>query len=231
MLNPVFSLILVISLMPLPAEARGRREKRKFTPEELVQSCLTNTHGLMVTVRQLLNEKRNRLAENVKAADWNKYCACYAPKAKEIEDARPPGNLPRPEYQKLVEELNILSEMCANKSIPAGSPAPVQFPAVKPDSRFDASLQYCKKSPKGYLKNLEVHLKVRRSPRLAGVAKMNSDKYCECYVRSLRQRLGDEAALKDLTTLAPPADKDLFKFAEAKDAAYDTCAAEQIPFE
>lgn len=223
-------LLLGISLFLPSAEARGRREKRKYTPEELIQACVSNPRGLEITVRNLLNEKRNPLAENVKAADWNKYCACYAPKAKEIEDARPKGNLGQAEYQKLVGELNSVSETCANNSIPAGKPAPVHHSPLKADSRFNATLQYCKKSPKGYLTNLEVHLKVRKSPRAAGVAKMNSDQYCECYVRSLRQRLGDDMALKELTTLSPAADKDLMKVSDAKDETYDTCAAEQIPF-
>lgn len=229
-IRSLIGILIFIFCLPI-AEARGPRARRTSSPEEQVQACIENKQGMLIVLRGQLNEARNPLVENIQANDWNKYCACYAPKARAIEEARPRGNLPNDVFQKMTADLATASIACAKASIPEGKPAVVEYPPVGRNPRFDASVKYCTEHPSGYLTNLKVHLEVRKSPRASGVAKMDAKKYCECYVRSLRQRLGDEDALKELTTLSPPADKDLMRFSKAKDEVYDYCAAEQIPFQ
>lgn len=210
------------------ARRSGKRPEKSI--EQRVQDCLDNKSGLEVSVKSILNSKSNPRAENVAKADWQKYCSCLVPKSKEIEDTYPPGNLPKQEYQKRTEQFTAVLVECANMSIPVGKPETPTVAKMKPDSRFEATLNNCKTRPKGYLKNLEIHLKVQNSPRAEKVQSMDVGKYCDCYVNSLRAKLGDDRAHKMLTTFPKNTPEETMLIAKAKDDTFDFCAAEQIPF-
>lgn len=222
------TIILMLSLVSLSAPARTRH---KATTEEQIQSCLTNKDGIAVSLKTTLNERKNPRAENVKATDWAKYCQCYTPKAQALEEAQPKGNLPRDVYQKLTTDLANTAEACANESIPNAKPTPAVTPTAKPDPRFDPTIKNCQTNPKGYLENLKIHLNVQKSPRAANLDNISPEKYCGCYVNSLRHKLGDDLALKVLTTYpATNNNQDIIRISKAKDETLNTCAAEQIPF-
>lgn len=220
-----FSCLIVVSTQ---VEARSRS---RATPEEQIQACLSNKEGMAITLRSTLNQRKNPLAENVAATDWTKYCGCYVPKAQALENSHPKGNLPRDVYQKLVADLGDAAVACASSSIPTGQPIRPVSPTASLDPRFEPTLKNCQSRPKGYLANLKIHLKTQKSPRAERVDQISPEKYCGCYVNSLRLRLGDELALKVLTF--PPANRDekeILRVAQAKNETFDFCAAEQIPF-
>jgi hypothetical protein len=96
--------------------------------------------------------------------------------------------------------------------------------------KFLGLIARCVNSPKGYLTNVMVHLNVQKSPRTSKAMSMNLGKYCSCHVTHMRRGLRNDMAHQYLSSIQFPSGMDLAALDKTTSGAYETCAAEQIPF-
>lgn len=232
-------LVIVCVLNGSTGFARGSRvAKPEPTVEAAVEGCKQNATGMQIITRDALNMAVNPLADRVSSIDWDKFCTCFGPKHFEVakvlkEDRKNHVSGPNEKY---VQQWDSIAVTCAAAGAPAVTsigPTVASHPSGNQEvnnPRFAGIVAHCVGSPQGYLSNVQVHLKVQKSPRASKVMAMNPGKYCNCYVTHMRNGLGDDVAHQYLSSIRIPASLDMAALDKTASGAFETCAAEQIPF-
>lgn len=87
----------------------------------------------------------------------------------------------------------------------------------------------CRTSTTGTVIGLQALLAARHHPALAGLRRMNLDRYCSCYLRRLQRAVGTERTVAYSTVPDKLLPIDLVKTAQAADSVRLACAAAVAP--
>jgi hypothetical protein len=232
LLIATLNLLLILSFSH--TEARGRSQRPPPTAADEIAACVENQLGMTLITRKALYAAKNSLGDRMDSIQWPGFCQCFGPQHLELNAAvKAEGKKDADWYQKYEAKRDIIAVSCANSnSSGAALAAPTTAPVATATNnlKFENYISDCSKNSKGRLLNAQIHLQRQNNPRAKSALNMDPKKYCTCYANFIRQNLGDDLALTELTSPYGVKDSDLFKVRQAINGAYETCAKEQIPF-
>ncbi len=118
---------------------------------------------------------------------------------------------------------------CDRKDSPAPAPGAEPAESGPLPAELAALHDRCRTSTTGTVIGLQALLAARHHPALAGVRRMNLDRYCSCYLRRLQRAVGTERTVAYSTVPDKLLPMDLVKTAQAADSVRLECATAVAP--